>query len=616
MSAEYEMVQKNQVDEESGVPLKKSASGDQLGSASGQDIRWNGIEFSLGDKDKPKKNILVDCWGDVKAGEVCAIMGPSGAGKSSLLNVLAGRSAPSAGINISGSVKVGGQVINPVSFRKNIAYVMQDDSLMSTATPREALRFSARLRLPPSTTDQDIEVMVAKMLAQLGLADCADTLIGGEMIKGISGGQRKRTSVGIEIITNPALLFLDEPTSGLDSYSALSLIDLLKEVARMPTAVLCTIHQPSSEVFHKFDKVIFMKEGRIFYQGTVAGMAPYFAKLDLACPVGYNPADHAMTLSQRLTHEECTKRGVYINKPAVQTQSEIAAETFSEVAFDPPVTSGPMLQLKCLFQREVRSIVRDKGALIGRFGITIFLNTLFGVIFWKAGEGDNADNVAYQGHFGALTMVTISSMFGSAQPVMLTFPYERPMFMREYSTGTYNLWTYFITKTLLDAPLTLLQALVQFAVVYPMIGFQGNFIKLVLYAWGLGIASSSCGMALGCAVPDVKKVSEFAPVLFVPQMLFAGFFIATERVPLLLRWCQWLCAIKYAMNLILTTEFDPANASCKSSFIAAFNCARALDSNSVVADDGNYYILGLAAVFFGFRMIAAGVLYVKSRRFY
>ena len=149
-----------------------------------------------------------------------------------------------------------------------------------------------------------------------------------------------------------------------------------------------------------------------------------------------------------------------------------------------------------------------------------------------------------------------------------------------------------------------------------MIGLQGDFTKLVLAAWGLGIASSSCGMALGCAITEVKKVSEFAPVLFVPQLLFAGFFIATERVPLILRWCQWLCAIKYAMNLILINEFDKDNTSCKTSVMAAFNCARSLDSNSVVEADANYYILGLLAVFVGFRLIAAGILYVKSRRFY
>jgi ABC-type multidrug transport system ATPase subunit len=132
-------------------------------------------------------------------------MGPSGAGKSSLLNVLAGRSAPAPGISIEGKVEVGGKVINPVAFRRNIAYVMQDDALMATATPREALTFSANMRLPSSYTSAQVTVIVDKLLEELGLTICADVMIGGALIKGISGGQRKRTSVGVELITKPAV---------------------------------------------------------------------------------------------------------------------------------------------------------------------------------------------------------------------------------------------------------------------------------------------------------------------------------------------------------------------------------------------------------------------------
>ena len=507
---------------------------------------------------------------------------------------------------------MGSQIINPVSFRKNIAYVMQDDALMATATPRETLRFSARLRLDPSIPDAEIEKRVTDMLAQLGLNECADTYVGGQMIKGISGGQRKRTSVGVEVITEPTLLFLDEPTSGLDSYSACALVELLKKVGNKNTAVLCTIHQPSSEVFHMFDKVIFMKEGRIFYQGTVENMNQHFAKLGHACPSGHNPADHVMSLSQRLTHKECLEQNLYMEKPS----SSVEVGNFAETVYEPPIMAGIGLQLRCLMYREWQSIIRNKGALIARFGITIFLNVLFGVIFWESGAGDSADSVAFQGHFGSLTMITISSMFGSAQPVMLNFPYERPMFMREYSTGTYGALTYFVTKTLLDAPLTFLTCVVQYAVAYPMLKLQGNFIYLVLSAFGLGIASASCGMALGCAVPDVKQVTEFAPVLFVPQLLFAGFFVATERIPLILRWAQWLCAIKYTMNLIITIEFAPDNETCLTSPGAAINCARCLLTNSVVESDYWKYILCLAALFLGFRIIAAMILIQKSKRFY
>ena len=135
-------------------------------------------------------------------------MGPSGSGKSSLLNVLSGRSSSAGNIKVGGKVQVGEQVINPVEFRRNIAYVMQDDSLMGTATPRESIKFSACLRLDAGYSDKEIDDLVQDILVSLGIEGCADTLIGNAMIKGISGGQRKRTSVGIEIITNPSVLFL------------------------------------------------------------------------------------------------------------------------------------------------------------------------------------------------------------------------------------------------------------------------------------------------------------------------------------------------------------------------------------------------------------------------
>lgn len=162
------------------------------------DIAWSDVSFKVGEK-----LILNNCYGSVPAGSVCAILGPSGSGKSSLLNVLAGRSASAPGIVVAGTVTVANRKINPVEFRQRIAYVMQDDALLPTATPREALEFSAHLRLPPTTSKEEIKLLVAKTLTDLGLDVCADVMIGGALIKGISGGQRKRTAIGVEIITDP-----------------------------------------------------------------------------------------------------------------------------------------------------------------------------------------------------------------------------------------------------------------------------------------------------------------------------------------------------------------------------------------------------------------------------
>ena len=135
-----------------------------------------------------------------------------------------------------------------------LAFVAQDDSLQTTATPREAIKFSAKLRLPAQTSDEEIENLTKHMLEELGLERCADTLVGGALLKGISGGERKRTSVGVELVSRPTLVFLDEPTSGLDSFNAVQLCNLLGKVAAAGSSVLFTIHQPSSEIFNEFDR--------------------------------------------------------------------------------------------------------------------------------------------------------------------------------------------------------------------------------------------------------------------------------------------------------------------------------------------------------------------------
>lgn len=231
------------------------------------------------------------------------------------------------------------------------------------------------------------------------------------------------------------MLFLDEPTSGLDSYSAFALITLLKRVAvKDGCTILCTIHQPSSEVFFLFDTVIFMKAGRIFYQGPVPESVVHFKQFGYECPSNYNPSDFIMSLTQTVTHEEAESKGIYMTLPSTLTDNQQSIRFDQEIEFK--TESSFLKQMSMLTYRELINTKRDIGALIGRFGVTIVLNLLFGLIFFNAGGKNDGNNINFQSHFGAMTMILISSMFGAAQPVMLNFPFERPMFMREYSTGT------------------------------------------------------------------------------------------------------------------------------------------------------------------------------------
>jgi len=571
-----------------------------------QDISWHDVNFTVG-----KKNILTKCWGSVPSGKVAAIMGPSGAGKSSLLNVLAGRSAPASGIHITGHVEVAGRKINPVSFREKIAYVMQEDSLLATSTPREALEFSARLRLPDSTSKAAIQQIASRLLKNLGIEDCADTMIGGGLIKGISGGQKKRTSVGVELVTDPALLFLDEPTSGLDSFAASEMVGLLKQVSYSNAAVLCTIHQPSSDVFFLFDILVFLKDGQVLYNGPVNTVVEYFSHQGFICPSNYNPSDYIMFISQKHSFEELQQKRLFMEYTQKQTPG--SSERHS-VTVTLNVKASFLKQLFWLLHRELLHTTRDWGSLIGRFAITIFMNILFGLVFLNAGNRDDSNPTNFNTHFGALVMVTISSMFGPSQAVMLAFPFERPMFMREYATGTYGALAYFISKAAFELPMTMLQIIAQYIIVYYMIGFQGSWISMMVVAWALGVTSSSVAVLIGCLVEDVKQATELAPLLFIPQILFAGFFVRLSQIPVFLRWAQYLCAMKYAINLLLIIEFDSSLKSCQGR--AAFLCHGVLVNNNVNKNQQWLYIILLVVLFVAFRAMGAVFLVRKAKRFY
>jgi len=355
---------------------------------------------------------------------------------------------------------------------------MQDDALPATDTPREALSFSANLRLPNGTPKQEIDARVNSMLDELGLQKCADVLIGNELIKGISGGERKRTSVGVELITHPSIVFLDEPTSGLDSFAAYNCIQTISDIAHSGSGVLCTVHQPSSEIFDLFDWVILLSHGRIVYSGPVSKCGEYFASKGYPCPVNYNVADHIMFIVQKLSLEEADKAGLYMSKTEVLAEQKQHQEKVRRNSFKggekslAPAGASFFKQLALLSSREFRSIRRNKIALVARFGITAFISLLFGLIFYGAGNEDDTIPKNLSAHFGALSFGAISAMFGAAQPALLNFPAERPIFLREYSVGTYDVLPYFLSKTVMELPVTFANNCVQWVIVYFMVQLQ------------------------------------------------------------------------------------------------------------------------------------------------
>ena len=247
---------------------------------------WKEIVKFVDDGTEDKKQILFGVSGVAKPGEMVALMGPSGSGKTTLLNVLGGRGRA----NMTGLVSINGRSFTK-SMRKQIAYVLQEDIFYTELTVKQQLTITSHLRLPDTLSNEEKEAAVDHVIKTLRIKKCENT-----KILLVSGGEKKRCNIGTELLTNPSILLLDEPTSGLDSTAAHALINTMRFMADEKMTIISSIHQPSSKVFYKFDKLILLADGHIAYCGPPSKCLEYLAKLNFSPPSDYNPADFVMDL--------------------------------------------------------------------------------------------------------------------------------------------------------------------------------------------------------------------------------------------------------------------------------------------------------------------------------
>ena len=350
---------------------------------SAKQFSWNGVGLTVKIKEvkvMKEKELLQEMHGQVNAGEVVAIMGGSGAGKSTLLNTLAGRIADTT--TLTGDILVDGHPRNMANWRIQCAYVEQDDIMYRNLTVFETLRYSALLRLPSSVSPAEKLERVNHVIATLGLNGCRDTIIGDTVNRGISGGERKRVSIGIELVTNPQILFLDEPTSGLDAFNALNLITTLKKLAvEQNKIILMTIHQPRTDILNMLDKILLLSMGKCVWFGSCSNALTHFSDMGYEIPDNTNPSDFFLditTLDQRTAElkQETTMRiekfvaafrGIKVEKPR---------NVVSQVNEKQRRTQWPSLwigEFSILLRRNVKNTLRDKAAIGATIGQSIFL---------------------------------------------------------------------------------------------------------------------------------------------------------------------------------------------------------------------------------------------------
>ncbi|KAK0604274.1 hypothetical protein LWI29_014008 [Acer saccharum] len=245
-------------------------------------------------------DLLHKITGYAPKGSITAVMGPSGAGKSTFLDGVAGRIASGS---LKGKVSLDGKEMNPSLIKRTSAYIMQEDRLFPMLTVYETLLFAADFRLGPiSKTDK--KQRVEKLIDQLGLTSARNTFIGDEGTRGVSGGERRRVSIGVDIIHGPSLLFLDEPTSGLDSTSAYSVIEKVLNIARTGSTVILTIHQPSSRILLFLDHLIILARGQLMFQGSPKDVNLHLNRMGRKVPKGENSIEYLIDVIQQYDQSE------------------------------------------------------------------------------------------------------------------------------------------------------------------------------------------------------------------------------------------------------------------------------------------------------------------------
>jgi len=252
-------------------------------------LRFDDIRVSM-----TGNQILKGISGEARPGQLLSIMGPSGSGKTTLLNSIAGRQKLAGGkITLNGQSQL-------KAMKRHVAYVLQDEVFFGSLTVRQVMYFTAQIRLPDAEMTPKQKIARADQIMRLlGIDKCADSIVGTPFQRGISGGERRRLSVGVQLITWPTLILLDEPTSGLDSSTAYDLILTTRELAKRGCTVVCTVHQPSSAIFQLFDKLLVVANGETFYYGNAQNAVGHIeSRIGYKCPSTYNPGDFVLELAK------------------------------------------------------------------------------------------------------------------------------------------------------------------------------------------------------------------------------------------------------------------------------------------------------------------------------
>lgn len=512
------------------------------------------------------KNILKEVNALMPSGSLTAIIGSSGSGKTSLLNLMAGRMSLSRA-KVSGTCTFNGNS-DIESIRS--AYVMQEDVLIPTLTVRETLQYSADLRLPSPTTKEERRAIVEQVILELGLKECANTRIGTTAHRGCSGGEKRRTSIGVQLLANPSVLFCDEPTTGLDATSAFQIMRTLKRLAQDGRTVIVSIHAPRSEIWSLFDNVILLARGTPLYSGLAGDAVSHFEQNGHTLPPFVNPAEYLIDLaaidnrSQSLEAASLVRvnhlREVWRSRslPLWKTGDEKNnAEMPPLSKFDTGRTMQASFrrQFNVLTSRTFKTTIRDPMGVAGSLLEAVGMAVICGWIFLQLGE-DLAGIRSRQG-----SLYTASSLNGYLILLYETYrlTLDIRLFDRERNEGAVGVPAFLLSRRVARFPLEDLPVPLLFTIIfYFMAGYRLDvaqffiFFTLTFLTHYIAVTFAAVSIGIARNFPGASLVGNLS---FTLQSFACGYFVQSHQIPVYVRWLKWCAYTFYTFGAFCANEF-------------------------------------------------------------
>ncbi|XP_078161527.1 ABC transporter G family member 36-like [Carex rostrata] len=519
--------------------------------------------------DEERLVLLKNVSGSFRPGVLTALMGVSGAGKTTLMDVLAGRKT---GGYIEGSITISGYPKKQETFARISGYCEQFDIHSPQLTVYESLVFSAWLRLSPDVHSETRKMFVEEVMELVELQPLRNSLVGLPGVNGLSTEQRKRLTIAVELVANPSIIFMDEPTSGLDARAAAIVMRTVRNTVNTGRTVVCTIHQPSIDIFEAFDELFLLKRGGgEIYVGPLgrnsSELIEYFEAVPGVTKIkdGYNPATWMLEVTSGAQEEALgvdftqlyKNSELYKRNKALIRELSVPPPESSDLSF-PTQYSQPFFTqcIACLWKQHL-SYWRNPSYTAVRFFFTLVVALLLGSIFWQLGKKTNTQ-VDLLNSMGSMYIATLLLGVQNSSTVMPVVSIERTVFYRERAAGMYSALPYAFGQAVIELPYVLVQALAYGVVVYAMIGYEWTAVKFLWYlyfSYFTMLYFTYYGMMCVGVTPNYNVASIVSSAFYGLWNLFSGFLITKPQIPGWWIWYYYVSPVAWTLYGLVVSQY-------------------------------------------------------------